>query len=234
MTLIKSAHSKRLLQHAVVLDMGDLGQQAQRMLDVAREQADRITADATAKAQQLVDGADKKGYLEGLSRGRKEGHEAGLLEGRVQAIAEFRDRLEQLATGWTDAIALWEQERSQMLQEAREDVIRFAIDVTDKVVRRVVQSDPSVVTDQVVEALTLLARPTAVEIQVHPEDRAIVEELLPRMTTTVQACEHISISTAESISRGGCVVKTSGGKIDASLETQIARIAEALVPNVLP
>ena len=121
-----------------------------------------------------------------------------------------------------------------MLHEARADVIRFAAALARKVVNRLVQADPSVIQDQLAQALMLVAKPTSIEVVVHPADRALVEQVLPALAQQIAGCAHCAIREDPSISAGGCVIATAAGRVDATIETQLARIAEALVPDPTP
>ncbi len=231
MALIKNVHADRLAKQAVVLDLGDLGRQADRILGDARQGAERITAAARAEAQKLIDSAADRGYEQGLDRGLQEGREAGEREGRARAVQKFEPQLEQLINAWTAALERWETDRGEMLLAAREDVVRFAVAAARKVVMRVVKADSTVIEDQLAEALALLSRPTTIVVSVHPNDRPIVEAVLPRLVSRFQQCEQASVRDDETLTPGGCVVATAGGRIDATIETQLDRIARTLVPD---
>ncbi len=231
MGVIKNVHADRLAKQAVVLDLGDLGRQADRILGDARDGAERITAAARAEAQKLIDSAADRGYQQGHQRGLQEGREAGEREGRARAVQKFEPQLEQLINAWTAALERWETDRGEMLLAAREDVVRFAVAAARKVVMRVVAADSTVIEDQLAEALALVSRPTTIVVSVHPNDRTIVEAVLPRLVSRFQQCEHASVRDDETLTPGGCVVATAGGRIDAAIETQLDRIARTLVPD---
>lgn len=231
MALIKGANSDRLLRDAIVLDMGDLDRQAQRILAEARAEAARIIEQGKAEAQRLIDGADERGYAQGFERGQTEGRQRGEQEGKAEALSQHAAHLQALTTAWTESLAKWEADRQAMLHDAGEDVIRFAFELAKKITHRVVQHDPTIVRDQLAEALRLLGRPTSVEVLVHPDDLALAEQALPELLAEIGRCQHAAVREDASIARGGCVVATIGGRIDATIDTQLERIAEALVPN---
>src|SRR5688572_5299317 len=107
MALIKSAKSHRLLRDAVVLDMGDLARQAERIVENARTEAARIAQAAQEQAQRLIEGADVRGHAEGFERGRAAGHAQGLQEGRQQALAQLSDEIKRLEFNWRSALETW-------------------------------------------------------------------------------------------------------------------------------
>lgn len=216
----------------MVLDMSDLGRQAQRLLENARAQANQIIEDAKLKAQSLVDGADERGHARGFERGLIEGREQGKREAYEQALAQWLQQLEQVSASITAAIQDWEQRRDQVMHQATEDVIAFAIEVARRVTHRVIHSDPTVVREQVAAALKLVSRPTAIEIVVHPDQRQLLDKLLPQLIESIASCKHASIREDGTMLAGGCVINTAGGRVDASIETQLTRIAELLMPEV--
>ena len=111
-------------------------------------------------------------------------------------LEELRERLESLLGGWTAALERWENERGCMHAAARHDVLRFAIELAGRIALRTIEGDPSVVVDQVAEALGLLTRPSAVEISVNPEDRPLVEQVLPELTSRLQQCREARLRDA--------------------------------------
>lgn len=231
MALIKSANSSRLVKDAVVLDMGALDRQADRILIAAGAQADQILAEARAEARRLTDGADARGHAEGHERGLAEGRQAGRTEGHAEAIEQTSAEIQQLTESWRVALETWERNREAMQQEACEDVLRFAFMLAERIVHRVIQHDPAIVKDQLRTALTQVGRPTEVTIVVHPDDRPTVQEVLPELSGRLTDCKHVELRDDATLDRGGCRVKTRGGAVDASIRTQLNRIADALLPE---
>lgn len=230
MPLIKNAQSARLINSAVVLDLGDLDRQAQRILENAKAKARKTLDEAKEKSDKLIANADAVGHAQGLKRGLEEGREQGRKEGHEQAIAELRPQLQQIVESWTAALEQWEASRSEMLLSAKEDALAFAVAMGEKIIFRTIEVDPSIVEDQLADALALLSQPSAVTITVNPADRDLVEEVLPELMRSADACKHASVSNDPEITRGGCIVRTAGGEVDATIETQLDRIVEAVLP----
>lgn len=229
MPLIRQSIIDPAGRDAVVLHLGDLGRLGERMKQSAREQAEAILAEAKAERDRIVSGAQAVGHAQGVERGFKEGRERGLAEGRAQALTEWRDRLTKLDKGWTDGLHAFLAERERLLLEARQDVLRLAVMLGEKVTKRTIEVDPSVVADQVAEVIALVARPTRVTLSVHPDDRSIVEEIAPGLRRRFPSAQEIEITTDGTLARGSCIARTAGGRIDASIGTQLARIARALL-----
>ncbi len=231
MPLIKRDKSSQLVKSAIVLDLGDLQREADRIIEQARLEAERIIADAKQAAAETNASAGEEGYEVGRTKGLEEGRTEGLKGGRDEAKNEAEHRLQSITESWDDALQRWEDERSAMLLAAREDVLTFAFSLARKVVGRLLETNPEVVRDQLSETLSKLSRPTSVSVVINPEDRPLIEEILPELSERIARCEHAEIQGDDTIGRGGCVVRTASGYIDATIEKQLDRLASALLPG---
>jgi flagellar biosynthesis/type III secretory pathway protein FliH len=99
----------------------------------------------------------------------------------------------------------------------------------EKVCHRIVETDGSAVADQVAEALHLVASPSAVTVCVNPQDRPFVESVLADLVERIGQCTHADLRDEPSVGRGGCIVTTDRGRIDATIDRQLERICESLL-----
>ena len=125
--------------------------------------------------------------------------------------------------------AKWESDRSAMLEAAGEDVLEFALAMGRKITGRTIESDPTVVTDQAAEALALVVAPSAVTISINPKDRSLMKRAMGRLLEKIDGCSHVELRDDPAVSRGGCIVTTARGRIDATIDRQIDRIVQTLL-----
>ncbi len=232
MALLRPSELARLPREAIVLDLGDLASQGRQMCAAAQARADEIVAQARAERERILAGAREAGYAIGLEEGRATGRVQGEDAGRCAAIAEWRERLSKLESAWASGLSKFEGEREGLLRAAREELLGLALQIAERVVKRRVACDPGLVVEQVAAASAQLAKSSGVIVQVHPDDVAIVEAAFPELSRKFLALRHAKIAGDPALSRGSCVVRSqAGGMIDASLETQLDRIARAIVPS---
>ncbi len=231
MALIRSKQAAALVREAVVLDLGDLARQGEAIKARAVAQADQILKRAQDEAKQVAQSASNRGYQEGLQRGLAEGRKQGLEAGRKQAIEERKGELDRLQAEWTESLDHFIDARKGLLIEARLDVLRLALAIAERVVFRTVELDPAVIEDQMAEAMSLLAKRSAVVIRVNPADLAHAQEILPALVEKMQQCEHATLAADESLTPGGCILQAGTTSIDATIETQVDRIVAALLPD---
>ncbi|MEM9253746.1 MAG: FliH/SctL family protein [Planctomycetota bacterium] len=220
-----------LVRDAVVLDLGDLGAQAARLRMQAEAKAAEIVGDAEAKAKALIDAAHGQGF----EQGKAEGHEQGLAEGREigrqEALAAKAEELAQLVAAWADVAGQWDGYRRELEREARETVLDFALKLGERLVHRLVDVDRSVVVDQLGAALSAVLEPMDVRVLINPADRPTLEEAMPELLAEFAQFEHIKLVDDGDVGRGGCVVSYGQGEVDATLDTQLRRVLEVILPG---
>lgn len=232
MAVIKRADAQSVEREAVVLDLGDIARQAELLRRRAREQAEAIVEEARAEREKLIADARELGFSTGLDAGYREGYAQGEEEGREASTRAARVKLDEIERAWTAALDDFADQRHHLLVECKENVVRLALSIAERVIHRAVDADTRVVLAQVEHALRLIGRPTRLSVAVHPDDGAMVRRALPSISARLGALEHVVLEEDSNIERGGCVVRTAeGGEIDASLATQISRIAQTLIPQ---
>lgn len=229
MALIRGNEAGPIAARGAAMDLGDLARRASVMRDAALAEAERIIAHARAQSEaeaaEIRARAAEEGHAEGLERGLTE----GLEQGRRRAFDEAKERLAAIEAAWTDALRAFESRRDSMLVEAKRDVLDLAVEIGRRVAKRVARTDPAVAVEQVREALALVTRPTRLRVSAHPDDLPTLRDAIPALVERFSGAAHAELRPDPSLARGSCVLETDrGGTIDASIDTQLERIAAAL------
>lgn len=231
MALIKHAQSDVYARGAVVLDLGDIARQAESLKARAELEASRIVKDANAERDRLISDAAEQGFERGREDGSDSGRRAGFEQGRAEAFQEHGELLEQIEKGWSGALGEFETRRRRMLAQAQTDVVSLAVKIARLVTRRAVELDAGAAEEQLRAALSHALSATRLLIRVHPDDLELIASAMPRLSASVARSPDFEIIPDGSLTRGDCVVRTGAGEIDARIDTQLDRIAEALLPT---
>ncbi len=214
-----------------VFSMADIEKQAQALVLRARQQAEQMLAGARAEAELIKERARAQGATEGSLEGHNQGRAEGRKAGREDAAREMKQALTMAVAALNSAAAAVDGSRRELEGTAVHDVLELALLLADRVTRRQGKFDRSVAVANVTEAVRLVVGATAVRIAISPADRAVLEETLPAIRLQLPRLQHIELVTEDSMAPGGCRVFTAGGEIDATLDTQLARIAADLMPD---
>ncbi len=232
MPVLKANSSAYATHDAVVLDLADIAHQGEAILRTARDEAARIVAQAREERERLIGDASAVGHREGYAKGLAEGREAGNVAGETAARAEHAERLRALQSAWSEALEEFLSQRDHLLVTCKTDVLRLALSIAERITHRTIATNESVVCDQIEAALAVIGRPSRVLVAVSPDDLELARDTLPDLAARLETVEHAELVVDESLAPGSCVVRTAdGGLIDASVQTQLRRIAELIVPG---
>ncbi len=228
MPVIKAMQAENKVQQAEVLRLQDIEAEAQRILDDARRQAEADLADARTRAERLRPQAQKSGFEAGRVEGIKSGLELGRRQAFDEAKADFAAQHASVAAALAAALADFENRRRTLLAELERDVVALAGAIAGRVIKRAVDVDPACVVDNVREALQLIASRNRLGIRLHPQDlehaRRFAEDLVP-----AQQFQAVEFLADQGVGRGGVLLRTAGGQVDATLETQWMRILDEIL-----
>ncbi len=248
MPLIKHAQAESIAREAIVLDLGDLARQGEQIVKVAKDRAAKMIADAESERKRLIAGAVEQGHQQGFQKGLEEGRAKGQIEGHAAGLKERKAATEQVEKAWAEALGVFESARGKIVSDASRDVLKLAVRIAERVTKRAIRLDPQVAAAQLEEVLALVLRPTSVVVEIHPDDREIVTAALPELMQRFSTARHVELRDNAALSKGSCVARLrdpkddedagdaraggrQGGEIDASIDTQLARIIEALMPD---
>lgn len=232
MAVLRENQAPRPAGGGASLHLGDLRREGDRLVLEAQQQARAIVEQARAERERLLAGA----RAEGLEAGRREGHAEGLAQGlrdgHERAIAEGQQRLAALDSAWQAALAEFKAQQDRLQAESREDLITLALAIASRVVQREIVSRPEVVADQAQAVIRLAGRAARLTLHVNPEDVEIVSRALPGMAGLIGGTAGVELRPDPAVSRGSCVAHTPrSGVVDATIQTQLDRIAAAIVPG---
>ena len=231
MPLLKqSAVAPMLHDQKIVMDLGDLQRQADRMIEAAEQEARRIIDEAVRAAEEEGRRIRAEAESRGRAEGEQAGREAGAAEGRREAMEAASAELAELQGAWIAGLQDWSVRREADLAAAQQDVVALAVAIAGRIVQREIEVDAEVAVRQVAAALSMLSDARDARVFVHPDDREAVSEALPALVQSLASTARVELLEDASIGRGGVLVRSGDGEIDARIEVQIRRIIEALVP----
>jgi flagellar assembly protein FliH len=156
-----------------------------------------------------------------------------MAEGHAKALAELKTRLQEIEARWMTAVTEFEAARDRMLTEARHDLLRLAVRIAERVIKRRIDTDPKVAASQLEAVLTHILRPSRLTVLACPDDLPALREAMPTLCARFSAAAHVELQGDPSLPRGSCVARTLGGEIDASIWTQLDRVADTLLDGGL-
>lgn len=182
--------------------------------------APRVTEPAGARATAVEEPAPD---LEALQQAaRQAGYHDGYRDGLAALESFKRSFAQQMASQVGELVQAMELQVDRLDEDLARTMIRSTIGLARQVVRSEVTTRPELVVQVArdsVAAITAAAR--SIEMRLHPQDVELVRAAMGEAAER----RHVSFVADGSISRGGCLVESDLGSVDATIE---ARWTQAL------
>ncbi len=160
---------------------------------------------AREEAQNIKEAAAKEGYQEGL----------------LQAKADIEDV--------KNAITSFAGAKQAVFEYIAPDILEISVEIAQKIIKKELQQDPTIILDNIMEILKGLSKEeTKITLRVNPSQVSLLKSEIPNAMSNVGLDAKVLIVPDDAIMEGGCMVITTNGVIDATIETQLAVISEAL------
>jgi len=106
--------------------------------------------------------------------------------------------------------------------------INLALALAEKIIRREVASEPEAVLRQIREAVRRVLGVERIKLRVNPGDEEIVRDRRAAVIAQSDSIREVVIEADEGVERGGCILESDSGNVDAQLSTQLKNIEAVL------
>jgi flagellar assembly protein FliH len=162
--------------------------------------------------QQLIDEAYNHGY------------EAGIVEARKNCELEYRQHLLNERKECERFVESLSKQFSRLAASLEVNAVRLAVAIADKIMKKEVTIDGTVVLHQIRESLHRVWGVDMVKLRINPMDEELVREQRSALLAGSDFIREVMIEADENVERGGCVIESSAGNVDARISTQLKQI----------
>lgn len=158
---------------------------------------------AQEEAQIIRENAAKEGYKDGLEKVQQD------ISSVKSAMAEFL------------------RAREEVFEYIAPDILEISVDIARKIVKKEIEQNPEIVLETIMDVLkTLPKEESKISIKVHPQQLQLVKGSVPEMIDSMGLEVRTIIIADGTIELGSCIVQTSNGIVDATIDTQLEIIKE--------
>jgi len=172
----------------------------------AAEKTVQITDSDIKKLQQ---DAYAKGHAEGLKSHNKD------VAAKLDALAAITKTIPQI--------------KKDILDKGEEQMVKLAIAIAEKILQQEVSTSKEIILGVLKGALKNIAETEGMKVHLNPQDFRYMMEVKKDFLQSFDGIRNIVFEEDSSIKRGGAVVETMFGEVDARLENQIKEIKAALL-----
>lgn len=155
---------------------------------------------------------------------RAEAREQGRREGLEAARLELEPATQALAAALTEVA----EERLRSADALERQAVGLALQIAEKVLCGTLAVQPERVVEVVRGSLRRVVERERLTLLVNPDDVDLVRSATDSLTGALGGIERLEIQGERRVPRGGCVLRTADGEIDARIEEQLDRAREVM------
>jgi flagellar assembly protein FliH len=181
-------------------------------VDEARHLAAQILKEAEENAVAVRERAFQEGLKEGLEKGRRKAEEA----------------MSEMVQKTKDVLMEAEAERAALFNSTEREIVELALEIAKRVVAAELKVNPDVVVAIAKEALVLVRDRPHMLVLVHPDDLETCNQARQRFEVLLPDAGALRVLPDIRIERGGCLIDTGQGVVDATLGSRWAEVIESM------
>ena len=185
---------------------------AEQLVERAKLEVERMIKEAEMRVAEIEHEAYQKGYDAGREVGFKKGQ------------AEVRRLIDRLGTIVGQAIDV----REDIIAASEKQLVDMILLISRKVIKDEVVERKEVVLNNIREALRRIKDRDRVDIRVNFADLELTTAHKDELIKLMESLRKVNIYEDSRIDRGGCIIETDVGSIDARISTQLKEIEEAI------
>ncbi|WP_339227707.1 flagellar assembly protein FliH [Oceanobacillus sp. FSL K6-2867] len=162
--------------------------------------------------QQLIDNAKHEGFQAGFSQGEHAGK------------ASYEEKLNQ-ANLIIDATT---NDYHTTIEKSKETILQLSLAIAEKIIGDKVSKEPETFLGIIRHAIQELKDQSTVTIYLHPVNYEYVISQKDELMRILEDDSALSIYLDEKLQENTCLIEHAFGQIDASVDTQLLKIREAL------
>ena len=186
--------------------------ESEQIIEKAKLEVEKMVKKAEMDVADIEHEAHQKGYNAGREIGYREGQ------------GEVRRLIDRLGTILGHAIDV----REQVVRESEKQMVEMILIIARKVIKDEIIERKEVVLNNIREALARIKERDRIDIRVNFADLELTTAHKDEIVKMMESLRKVNIYEDSRVDRGGVIIETDVGAIDARISTQLKEIEEAI------
>ncbi len=158
----------------------------------------------------------------------KEAYEKGFTQGEKDGLELGKKRMEKMISQCHHLLQEIAHQREELFRTYEKEMVQLVLSVSRKVIHREVMLQDEIISEVLQEAFRQVVDSRKVVVHVNPIDYQTLVTHPDRFPMAQRNRDDIQFIEDRSIEKGGCLLETSFGEIEATLEGRLNEIASSV------
>lgn len=197
---------------------------AQRIIDDAKREKDKILSDSYENATNIEKDAYKKGY----DQGQKNGYDDGFQKAYDETIEKAKQQASEIIEKAEDILKSAQDQYGEYLKKRKKDIIDLALNIASTIARERLTTDDGM-NNLVEEAFKLSKGEESMVIKVNKVHIEKLKENIDKWKVAYDIKNEIFILEDTFLEPGNAVIEKTSGIIKVGIDSGLSEIKKALI-----
>jgi flagellar assembly protein FliH len=170
--------------------------------------------------------AGKRAVADNFEKGKAEGFAAGEKSGHDKAKAVFDAEIAKIKEQTAKYFKQLEDSKKTMINGLEHVLLSFCVELTKKILSCELETNKEIITATIKRALAMIADRENVVIRVSPGDMEVASGNKDFLSSVTERLENVRIEEDTRVGKGGCIIESNSGTVDARLGVQLEEVAD--------
>lgn len=162
-----------------------------------------------------------------LARLEKEAYEKGFEQGQKDGLSLEKKKMEEMGRQFEALFTEIADLKAHIYSESEIELLKLSLVIAKKIIGSEVRTNKAIIRNTVQSALKFVADKRKIRISLNPEDMEDVQRFLPELSKLISSGQ-FQLTEDNAVEKGGCLIETGFGKINATIDDQLGVIGEEI------
>jgi flagellar assembly protein FliH len=163
-----------------------------------------------------------------IEKAEKEAYAKGYAEGLREGTEKETRRLFQTAESLVNSMKELDRLKKDTLEGNEEKILNLVFSVSEKVINQEISLNRDVIYGVLKSAIKQTLDKEGIKVRLNPEDYQTIMEIYPGVVNSFDDIRDMIVVEDNGIRRGGVIIETSSGEVDARLDQQLHELRKAV------
>ncbi len=197
-----------------------LSENEKRIIELEKQitQLNNLFKKQQENAKRAVEQAYNKGKTEGLKLGEE--------KGKAEAVSVYKKNIAEIQQNVTSFLKNIEDSKKEIFSHSEHIILKLCLEICRKIIASEITSNQDIILNVTRKALSYIAEREKLIIRVAPDDLKILNDKRDFWEPVTEKIKDVSIEPDERVKKGGCIIESNSGTVDARLGIQMDEIAD--------
>lgn len=167
-----------------------------------------------------------KAAEEAFNRGKAEGIRLGTEKGNSDASVVYKKSIAEIQKNVTSCLKKMEDSKREIFSHTDHIVLKLCVEIAKKIIASEISTRQDIILNVTRKALCYIAEREKLLIRVAPDDHKVLNDKRDFWEPVSEKLKDIIIESDERVSRGGCIIESNNGTVDARIGVQVDEITD--------